>query len=515
MPRYVCWGFLLLWTVAAATLAVPINGLAQRVRAPAVAGSWYPGEAPQLADELDRLLAQASASSASDPPTRIRALIVPHAAYRYSGATAAAAFRALVDAEYQRVIVIGPAHRAAFHGISIAAVSHYQTPLGKIALDDSAIAALRADALVVAHPTAHHQEHSIEMQLPFLQRTLKPGWKLLPLLVGEMAEDDYPRAAALLRPFSDANTLLVVSSDFTHYGEYFSYLPFAVDEHTAARLEQLDNGALAPILARDPHALLAYQRRTGITICGFRPIALLLHLLPAYSEGAAVSYATSGALVGDYHHSVSYLSVLFRERQGAPPLADERLSETTMRWLHQLAVRAVSYAARHQDQAARERLLHWLEAPPADAKPASGVFVTLKKQDMLRGCIGYIQGHKPIFQAVAENGINAALNDHRFAPLTADELADLDVEVSVLSVPRQIDAYEHFQVGEHGIILHKDGRSAVFLPEVAIEQDWDRNETLTHLSREAGLPADAWKNGAHFQVFRTQKISAPLLAPSR
>lgn len=508
MPRIALQAIAILF-VFMAELALAAE---QIIRPAAVAGSWYPGDKTELADSIDALLARAKPHKVDQKSTPIRALIAPHAGYLYSGATAADGYRALLDARYQRVIVLGSAHRAYFRGISIAEVSHYQTPLGLIPLDKAAVTALRASPLIHSLAHAHRQEHSIEMQLPFLQRSLKPGWTLLPLLLGDMSEADYQQAAALLRPLFDAHTLIVVSSDFTHYGERFSYQPFALDKHTPARLEQLDKGALASILAKDAAAFLRYQQDTGVTVCGFRPIALLLRLLPADAQGEWLSYATSGELTGDYAHSVSYLSILFHEGRNAS--ADEHpndeLSDADMQWLHQLAVRTVVYAVDRKNEDALSQLSQWLESAPASVQKASGAFVTLKKHGALRGCIGYIQPRKPLFQAVTDNSVNAALHDQRFAPLTANELADLEIEVSVLTPPQSVPSYEHFDVGEEGVILQKNGRSAVFLPEVATEQGWNREQTLTRLARKAGLSADAWRQDAEFRVFRSQKISAPM-----
>ena len=170
--------------------------------------------------------------------------------------------------------------------------------------------------------------------------------------------------------------------------------------------------------------------------------------------------------------------------------------------MHDLAVGAVDLAARGGDEAAVQRLNRLLERMPSELEVRSGAFVTLKKNGELRGCIGYILPRKPLYRAVAENGINAATRDRRFLPLRPDELDGLEVEVSVLSPPSPIASHDEFQVGEEGIILEKGGHSAVFLPEVAVEQGWDREQTLSRLAGKAGLPEDAWKEGAALKVFR-------------
>jgi hypothetical protein len=517
----------------------------ERVRPPAVAGSWYPGDTTALGRYLDRLLAAAKPVEGSG---KIRALIAPHAGYMYSGASAAEVYRALQGASYRRVLVLGPSHHSPFYGLSIADVDAYETPLGRIPFDRGTVATLRKSDLVIADPYAHRQEHSIEMQLPLLQRALAPGWQLVPVLVGGLMEEDYARAADLLRPLVDDTTLVVVSSDFTHYGPRFAYQPFPLDEAIADQLERLDKGALAPILAKDAEGFLTYQQETGITVCGYRPIELLLRILPRTAMGKLQTYTTSGALTGDYGNSVSYMGVLFRDGEGAAAGAPAarpgeasaatpasrgskegakegdhpdalskgqtavagHLSQPQLLLLHALASQAVETAVQGDDPTAEERLRTLIRQVPAELERPSGAFVTLKEQGALRGCIGYILPIKPLHQTVVENGMNAALRDFRFLPVRPEELPKLEVEVSVLSPPRPIASYQAFQVGEEGIILDKDGRSAVFLPEVATEQGWDREQTLDHLARKAGLPEDAWRQGASFRVFRSQKYAAPI-----
>lgn len=279
-----------------------------RIRPAAVAGSWYPKEPKILESYIDNLLESANANPKQ---LSIRALIAPHAGYQYSGATAADVYRALRGLSYQRVLILGPAHYCSFHGLSIDAVDAYDTPLGRIPLDHAIITALRPSKLVHFDSQASRREHSIEMQLPFLQRVLAPGWKLLPILVGALHDEDYAKIAELLIPLISKNTLLIASSDFTHFGAHFGYQPFPIDATIASRLEILDKGALAPILAKDADAILKYKQQTGITVCGISPISILLRLLPKEVIGSLQTYTTSGKLTGDYSHSVSYMSVLF------------------------------------------------------------------------------------------------------------------------------------------------------------------------------------------------------------
>jgi len=499
---------------------ISAGAAAESVRPAAVAGTWYPDDPRELSRLIDEMLEQAGPPlmSIAGP---VRALIVPHAGYMYSGPTAAAAYRLVAGQSPQRVVVLGPAHHGGFHGLSIADVAAYETPLGRIPLDLEAIGGLRRSALVVASARAHRHEHSIEMQLPFLQRALEPGWRLVPILVGEMDAQDYARAGRLLRPLLDGRTLLVVSGDFTHYGPAFHYQPFPPDAGVRARLRALDMGAFEAIVHHDPLGLSAYRERTGWTGCAFGPLMVLLNLLPDSAQVRLVRYATSGELSGDYHNSVSYLAAAVTDSEplAGPGASDPQtrtadpdppaLTPEQMGLLHGIAAAGVAEAAlgHSTGEAALEEMARSL---PEALKRPGGAFVTLWKDGELRGCVGYVRPRVPLYRAVFENAIHAARDDPRFPPLRPDELADLEIEVNVLTPPQPIDSVGDFQVGHEGILLTKGRHRAVFLPEVAAEQGWDREQTLRHLAMKAGLPADGWRRDAQFEVFTSQAYRAPL-----
>jgi AmmeMemoRadiSam system protein B/AmmeMemoRadiSam system protein A len=488
------------------------GALPRSVRQPAVAGSWYAGDRADLAAEVDGFLA------AADPPEpegagRVRALIAPHAGYRYSGATAAYAYEVVKGQEPSRVIVLGPAHGGAVRGLSITRRTHYETPLGEIPIDLAAVETLRRDGLVGAEENAHAREHSIEIQLPFLQRALAPGWKLVPVLVGRLDMDGYARAAELVREVTHGDTLVVVSGDFTHYGPNYGYVPFPADDEVAGRLRALDLGAYELIASRDRAGLAAYRESTGITACGLGPAMVLMGMLPAQATATLLRYETSGDMQGSYRNSVSYLAIAFTSPQalGSASAADATatLSSADMELLHLIARRALLRAvADDPDVIEVEQLVGGRKLPLELVRP-SGAFVTLERDGRLRGCVGHIDPVSPLYRAVIENARNAALHDSRFSPVERDELEGLDVEVSVLSPLRPIASPEAFRVGEHGIVMRKHGRRAVYLPEVALEQGWDRELTLASLSRKAGLPPDAWRSDTQLYVFTTQAHHGP------
>jgi MEMO1 family protein len=273
---------------------------------PAVAGTWYPAYAAELARLVDELL-----DPASDPgaPASARALVAPHAGFAYSGPVAGRGFRALPRSA-RRVLLLGPSHYAAFSGAVVPKAAAYRTPLGDTPIDVESVERLVDGRDVRADELPFAREHSLEAELPFLQRHLLPGFRLVPVLVGQIADTAVrERIADRLRPLLGSDTLTVVSSDFTHYGPRFGYVPFT--DRVAERIRELDRGAIDPILRADADGFRAYVARTGATICGHAPIEILLSLLEPGASGALAAYDTSGRITGEHGHSVSYASVVF------------------------------------------------------------------------------------------------------------------------------------------------------------------------------------------------------------
>jgi hypothetical protein len=283
------------------------------LRPPVLSGSWYPAQPDELAREVDRFLA--GAVPAGRTAGRAVMAVCPHAGYAYSGPTAGRLFGQLAAEDFTTIILLAPNHRVPLDHIALSSATSFATPLGGVEIDTQAVATLAEQAPFRINDQAHAREHAVEILLPFIQRCWPaPGRpRLVPMLVPRLDTAAYRAAGKALDRLREqlaGPTLLLVSSDFTHYGEAFGYVPF--QEDIPHRLEQLDSGAVLRLLKGDPEGLLAYGRDTGITMCGLPASAVALFAgLPQGYEASLVDYCRSGDQEGDYSHSVSYAAVLF------------------------------------------------------------------------------------------------------------------------------------------------------------------------------------------------------------
>jgi len=488
---------------------------------PQVAGRFYPGNETVLKEQINTFLKKIPKQSLKGKPV---AIISPHAGYQYSGQVAAYGYNAIKDYGFTRIIILAPSHFMSgkrFRGVSILNVKNFKTPLGVIPVDEDACnqllnsskeskpdASHQAIKLFGSYEGAYKGEHSLETQLPFLQTALNT-FKLVPIIVGVLIDNDYDQVANTIRPLMDDKTLVVVSSDFTHYGEGYDYVPFKKDIEKNVR--SLDYGAFDKILSKDFDGLRVYRKETGINACGIIPIALLLKLLPSEAQGEILNYDTSGHQSNDFSFSVSYASVIFTKpletKSGHYIPKTETLDNNRSFCLtNKEKSLLLSLARSTLETYTKTRTLPKFDqteyALSPRLKEEYGVFVTLKKRGELRGCIGYIVPRSPLSQAVIENTINSSANDGRFSPVEAKEVSDITIEISVLSKMEKINGPDEFIVGKEGIVIRKGTASAVFLPQVATEQGWSRIETLCQLCRKAGLSPDAWKDDdMEFYVF--------------
>ncbi len=486
---------------------VQAGGTAQRaVREPAVAGQFYPAEATALKQTLQALLAGA----VPPKPERPIAIVAPHAGYVYSAQIAADAFRQASAHRYDVVVIIGVNHSApGFNRIALFPGTGFRTPLGVADIDSAVADALaREDADCVYHQAAHAMEHSVEVQVPFVQHVF-PGVKIVPIVVGTQDAAVSRRLGhALAKVLKNRAPLIVASSDLSHYPTARD-AP-AVDRRTLEAIASLDPDTLQ----RASSAEMA-RGTAGLstTACGAASIAAAMVAASSLgaTRGVVISYANSSDVaVGDPDRVVGYGAAAFTGGQRGSDVSALRPSPAApssdpLDPADKKALLAL----------ARETLTRFLttETLPlvrgfsAHAMRVQGAFVTLKKRGELRGCIGQITGTAPLARVVAAMTLEAALNDTRFDRVRASELSSLEIEISALTPPRSVAGPGAIVAGRDGVILQKSGRSAVFLPQVATEQGWDRDEMLDNLCQKGGLPSGCWRSGATLQTFQADVFS--------
>ncbi|MCS7252115.1 MAG: AmmeMemoRadiSam system protein B [Thermoflexus sp.] len=445
------------------------------VREPAVAGAFYPADPEALREMVDRLLEEAPRY---DPEPA--ALIVPHAGYIYSGHVAAWGFKQLTGRSYDAVVVLGTNHvEPFFHEISVWPRGAWRTPLGEARIDEElADVLLSVGPPLRAVPEVHLEEHSIEVEIPFLQR-LFPDLRFVPVMIGEPSlENIEALAAALARVLAGRRAVVIASSDLSHYPR---------DEHA----RQVDLSAIGAILSLDPelvrHTIAEWMARRipglATLMCGEGPVltAMAYAKRIGATHASLLKYANSSDVpYGRKDHVVGYAAIRFA-REPDPPLDEE-----DRRTLLKIAREAVEHAVRGKPMPELHVSSSALELPRA-------CFVTLTKGGRLRGCRGEIWPRSGLADAVRRVAVLSALDDPRFPPVAAEELPYLAYEISVLSPLRPVERTEEIEVGRDGLFILAAGRTGLLLPQVPVEQGWDREAFLRALCRKAGLPEDAWQ----------------------
>jgi AmmeMemoRadiSam system protein B/AmmeMemoRadiSam system protein A len=442
------------------------------IRPAAVAGMFYPGDARALAAEVDELL-----GGVSQPAPRLgypKALVVPHAGYIYSGGVAARAYDELVAARgtVRRVVLLGPTHRVAVKGLAVPSAGAFATPLGTVRIDAEALGQVRDLPQVVVSDAAHALEHSLEVQLPFLQKVLGE-FALAPFAVGMASVREV--AEVIERLWGGPETLIVVSTDMSHYHGYEQAR--AIDDATIARIAAF---------ATDIHHEEA---------CGATPLNGLLSTSKNKNLSLKLlSACNSGDTAGGKGRVVGYSS--FGLYEGGEVSLDEAGSTL-------LSIARDSIENALLDKPKPEQSSPWLDQTGA-------TFVTLTKDGNLRGCIGSLQAARPLGHDVAQNALGAAFRDPRFPAMSAAEWPQCRVEVSLLSTPKPLrfadeaDLLAQIEAGEDGLIIEADGRRGTFLPQVW-ENLGDKRVFLTHLLRKAGLPADTRFTRCRISRYRVAK----------
>lgn len=481
------------------------------VRAPAVAGSFYSASPAELGGQVDALLREAR--RAPVPGGDLVGAVVPHAGYVFSARCAASVYALLRSNQFDRVIVIGPSHHLPFAGLGLphAGMTAYRTPLGDVPIATGACARLAATPGFVRLPREAGPEHCLEVQLPFLQRALA-RFELVPILCGAVRADSVGAYAAAVAGLLDGRTLVLASSDFTHYGPNYGFVPFEAD--AKLRLMQLLDAAAGSAAALDLDAFQRHCRETGDTVCGERPIEIVIDAMRRSgraSRGAVLDRYTSGDVAGDYRNSVSYAAIGFfggtnAAAPASPAGATERSTEMKQNGTNAASAEFGISAAGQKRllEIARQSIAAHLKDGRASAPSVSdaelqapaAVFVTLTQQGRLRGCIGTTEPRAPLHQAVSQLAQAAAFEDGRFRPLSAEELPRTHIEISVLSPLRRVKSADEIQPKTHGVVVRRGYRSGLFLPQVW--EHFERKEDFMGelCQQKAGLSPDAWKDPA-------------------
>ena len=454
----------------------------KEIREPAVAGAFYPDKPEVLSRDVKRYLENAKKEKIEGD---IFALISPHAGYMYSGQVAAYAYKLVEGKVFDSVVVIAPSHRALFKGASLYDRGGYRTPLGVVPIDTELSQKMMERAKEIQFlPEAHSQEHSLEVQIPFLQVVLK-SFRLIPIVMEPYWswETCQSLASAIAETVRGKNVLLVATSDLSHFHSY--------DEAV-----KLDKIVLTHIERFDPEGLNRDLRSHRCEACGGGPMISIMLAAKALgaNQGKVLKYLNSGDVTGDRSRVVGYAAgVFYKTVGGKEKMKEEKkvgidlgLNEEEKKTLHQIAKTVIENKARGKGVPEFK-----IESPIL--KENRGAFVTIHRKGQLRGCIGYIEGRGPLHKTIEEMAEAAAFRDPRFTPVKEKELPELELEISVLTPLQKIKDMSEIQVGKHGIYIKKGWYSGLLLPQVATEYGWDRQTFLEHTCQKAGLPPHAWK----------------------
>lgn len=486
-------------------------------RQPAVAGQFYPAQPTELEQSLDVCFAQTTVMV--DKP--VRALICPHAGYVFSGHVAATAF-AQLNQRYKRVFLLGASHRRSYKGVSLFYQGDFNMPYGTVPVDKTVGKTLEAQHphLFTTDPTLQLQEHSLEVLLPFLHRTLGDQIPIVPLLIGSTEPDDCKQLADALKPWFTSDNLFIVSTDFSHYP-------------TGKAAIRLDRETMEAIISNQPRALEkvlgAFPQPSvpglATRLCGWRAVLTLMYLTTHEDlTYHPLTYAHSGEnpQYGETNRVVGYWAIAVTEK-AAETETKAAETKTTAAETNVDVVKEANFAPSFSLTAtakanllklSRETLKAAVKGRPLPTidptslpdcvKANVGAFVTLHQLSRLRGCIGQLTANRPLYKTIIDMTVSAALHDGRFTPVSPEELATIDIELSILSPLEPIEKATDIVLGYHGILIEKGRHRGVFLPQVATETGWDLETFLGHCSRDkAGLDWDGWKNATVYRFTAT------------
>ncbi|UCC39383.1 MAG: AmmeMemoRadiSam system protein B [Candidatus Aminicenantes bacterium] len=450
----------------------------QGIRKAVYAGSWYEKTPEKLSRQIDFFLQNVKQEPL--PSKSIVALIAPHAGHVFSGPVAAFSYSLVQGKDYETVVIIAPSHRYGFEGCSIYLKGGYETPLGVAKIDEILASQISKASGFKYIPEAHSEEHSVEIQLPFIQKTL-PQAKIVPIVMGYQIKQTISTLSnALAKILPDKNVLVVASTDMSHQlpKKRANY----IDTNTASLIKDFKTNTL----------IRKIERRENI-MCGGGPVVSTLLYAQKRGDTKAhiLHYADSSQYGSSENNVVGYLAAAIYTDVKAPEFS---LTPEEKKELLHIAREAIKLLV------LENKLLNY-EPQNSKLLTKRGAFVTLKKRSRLRGCIGFIEPVMPLYQTVIQAALYAACRDQRFSPVTPEELKDLEIEISVLSPLKKIKNPRLVKVGKHGLVISMGDKKGLLLPQVPVENQWSRETFLQQACLKSGLRPDAWKRGAEIYIF--------------
>lgn len=456
-----------------------------------VAGSFYPDNPKALEIQLESLFAQSATVKTYDD---VLAIISPHAGYIYSGKVAASAFNQIdPDKEYDNIFIIASSHRTLFSGASIYNIGDYITPLGKVKVNrELATKLINENDIFTYNPDAHSAEHSLEVQLPFLQYKRNKDFQIVPIVTGTQSLGEVNKISKALAPYFNKDNLFIISSDFSHYPKYEDAIK--VDKRTGDAI--LSNSVVNLVNVINENASSNIEN-LATSLCGWPAVITLLNITQNMPDVDVipVDYQNSGDALSDKSRVVGYYAIVFAKKK------NKDMSENQFVLTDQEKATLLKIARSTIDEYLKSGKVISVSSSEITENMESecGAFVTLHKEGALRGCIGRFIAEESLYKIVQKMAIAAATQDSRFPRLELSEMENIDIEISVLTPLKKIDSIDEIEMGRHGIYIKKGFASGTFLPQVALETGWTKEEFLGYCSRnKAGIGWTGWKDADIF-----------------
>ena len=460
-------------------------------RKPAAAGRFYPADARELRADLATLFSEAKPRTMNN----VAAVVCPHAGYVFSGKVAASGYNQVdPDRQFDNVFIIASSHQVSFQGASIYNKGDYVTPLGKVKVNiELANKLIRDNPLFTYNPEADVTEHSVEVQVPFLQYHLKKDFKLVPIVIGTQSEMACRQIAAALKPWFNVRNLFIFSTDFSHYPSYTDAV--TADKATCDAIEEGSPDALMNMLG---HYGMKEVPNLSTNLCGWTSVLVMLNLVSG-NPGLTISpveYMNSGdSKYGDRKQVVGYWALAVGDSM------ERSDQKAAFDFTRDDKIKMLMIARNTLEQYVRERSIP--ENSPGSysemLKIKAGAFVTLKEHGELRGCIGSFSADWPLYKQIQEMTVASSTEDSRFDPVKVAEIDEVEIEISVLSPLKKISSASEIILGKHGIYIKRGHATGTFLPQVAAEAGWNLDEFLGHCARDkAGIGWTGWKDAELF-----------------